>query len=96
MGAARPAVVGLVFNESSPAIADASYGPDTLKVLFQAFDEAWKEVAPRTSQDEMAVEAARLKLASIVLTVATSESRDAEQIKSAALILMNIGRKVPQ
>ena len=77
-------------------IADSSYGPDTLKVLFQAFDEAWKEVAPLTSQDEMAVEAARLKLASIVLIVATNESRDAEQIKSAALILMNIGGKVQQ
>jgi hypothetical protein len=76
-------------------IADSSYGPETLKVLFQAFDEAWKEVEPLTSQDEMAVEAARLKLASIVLTVATRESRDAEQIKSAALILMNI-RKVAQ
>ena len=77
-------------------IADSSYGPDTLKVLFQAFDEAWKEIAPRTSQDEVAVEAARLKLASIVLTVATSESRDAQQIKSAALILMNIRGKAPQ
>ena len=77
-------------------IADSSYGPDTLKVLFQAFDEAWKEVAPLTGQNEMAVEAARLRLASIVLTVATSESRDAEQIKSAALILMNMGRKVPR
>jgi hypothetical protein len=77
-------------------IADSSYGPETLKVLFQAFDEAWKVVEPLTSQDEMAVEAARLKLASIVLTVATRESRDAEQIKNAALILMNIGRKVAQ
>jgi hypothetical protein len=77
-------------------IADSSYGPDTLKVLFQAFDEAWKVVAPQTGQDEMAVEAARLKLASIVLTVATRESRDAEQIKNAALILMNMGRKVSQ
>ena len=76
-------------------IADSSYGPDTLKVLFQAFDEAWKEIAPRTSQDEVAVEAARLKLASIVLIVATNESRDAEQIKNTALILMNIGREVP-
>jgi len=77
-------------------IADSSYGPDTLKVLFQAFDEAWKEVAPRTGQDEIAVEAARLKLASIVLTVATRESRDAEQIKNAALVLMNIHPKGPQ
>jgi len=76
-------------------IADSSYGPDSLKVLFQAFDEAWKEIAPRTSQDEVAVEAARLKLASIVLIVATNESRDAEQIKNTALILMNIGREVP-
>ena len=76
-------------------VADSSYGPDSLKVLFQAFDEAWKEIAPRTSQDEVAVEAARLKLASIVLIVATNESRDAEQIKNTALILMNIGREVP-
>lgn len=78
-------------------IGDSSYGPDTLKVVFQAFDEAWNEVAPLTSQDEMAVEAARLKLASIVLTVlATSETLDAEQIKSAALMQMNIGWKVAQ
>jgi len=82
--------------KASQLIADSSYGPDSLKVLFQAFDEAWKEIAPRTSQDEVAVEAARLKLASIVLIVATNESRDAEQIKNTALILMNIGREVPQ
>jgi len=44
----------------------------------------------------MVVEAARLKLASILLTLATRDSGDAEQIKSAALILMNIGGKVPQ
>ena len=81
--------------KASQLIADSSYGPDSLKVLFQAFDEAWKEIAPRTSQDEVAVEAARLKLASIVLIVATNESRDAEQIKNTALILMNIGREVP-
>jgi hypothetical protein len=86
----------LVFNETSPAYRRRFLRSRYPESSLPAYDEAWKDVAPRISENETTVEAARPKLASIVLTVATSESRDAEQIKSAALILMNIGGKVPQ
>jgi hypothetical protein len=69
-------------------IQDAAYGPETLKVLCQAFDEAWEKVAPHFGNDPRAIEAARLELASIVLSLAGPDSRDAEQIKRSALDIM--------
>lgn len=30
-------------------IGESSYGPEVLKVLYQAFDQAWAEVAPSTA-----------------------------------------------
>jgi hypothetical protein len=38
--------------EARRLIGNASYGPDTLKVLFQAFDEAWTTLAPRYGDDD--------------------------------------------
>jgi hypothetical protein len=40
-------------------IRSASYGPDTLNVLFKGFDDAWNEIRPSVSDDAMAAEAAR-------------------------------------
>jgi len=66
-------------------ISGGAYGPDQLKVLFKAFDEAWDVVAPSISARAIAVEAARLKLANIVLTLAQSGHHDVEDIKNAAI-----------
>ena len=71
--------------EARQLIGKSSYGPDELKILCKAFDEAWDVLAPSISGRADAVEAARVKLANIVLGLAQSKSNDAEQIKDAAL-----------
>jgi hypothetical protein len=67
-------------------IDGASYGPDALKVIVKAFDEAWVMIAG--NYDSASVEAARLKLAKAVLSVAREDSRDVEALKQAALEAM--------
>jgi hypothetical protein len=53
-------------------IGGAAYPPDVLKVLYEAFDDAWAEVGPGIGPDATAVESARLSLASIVLSLAAA------------------------
>ena len=48
-------------------IGGAAFQPDELKVIFDAFDEAWEEIAPDVSVRAKAIEAARFSLATIVL-----------------------------
>ena len=48
-------------------IGTATYEPRCLANLFQAFDRAWEAVSPQIDQRPQAIEAARLKLAEIVL-----------------------------
>ena len=67
-------------------IDGTSYGPETLKAMTQAFDQAWSVVAGNISQD--ASEAARLRLANALLSVATEDSRDVEALKREALEAM--------
>ena len=57
-------------------IDGTSYGPETLKAMTQAFDQAWSVIARNIRQD--ASEAARLRLANALLSVATEDSRDVE------------------
>jgi hypothetical protein len=61
-------------------------GPDALKVIVKAFDEAWVMIGG--NYDSASVEAARLKLANAVLSVAREDSRDVEALKQAALEAM--------
>jgi hypothetical protein len=51
-------------------IGGASYDPATLKILYTAFDDAWDQIRPQISARPEALEAARTKLAEIVLTLA--------------------------
>jgi hypothetical protein len=76
-------------------IGKASYGPDALKVIFKAFDAAWKEAKPSVSKRALALEAARLSLANIILSIAKEDSRDADQIKNEALKLFRWKRQIP-
>jgi hypothetical protein len=69
-------------------IDSASYGPDALKAIGRAFDEAWREIAGNFGSDPVEIEAARLKLANAVLSVAAEDSRDAEALKNGALQAM--------
>ena len=62
-------------------IDGAAFGPDALKVIGQAFDEAWKEVAGNFGDDQQDIEAARLKLANAVLSLAHEDTRNVDVLK---------------
>ena len=66
-------------------IDGASYGPDALKAIGEAFDEAWTEIAGNFGDDAADIERARLRLAEALLSVADEESRDVAVLKRAAL-----------
>ena len=68
-------------------IRNASYGPEHLKVLFTAFDQAWESMAGDVGTEPLAVESTRLKLASIILSLG-DESKDPDWLKNAALQIM--------
>lgn len=68
-------------------VHSAIYGPEALKVLFKAFDDAWEEVKPTISKRASAIEAARLKLANIMLGLVKDDSRDPAQLKNEGLRL---------
>jgi hypothetical protein len=74
-------------------IVNASFGPDALKVITQAFDEAWTSIADQYKSAEQ-VEAARVQLANAMLSVASDGSRDVQVLKHAALLVMR-GDYVP-
>jgi hypothetical protein len=56
--------------EALNLIRQSSYGPERLKQIYQAFDQAWEAVKPLIDDDPSAQEAARLTLASAILSVA--------------------------
>jgi hypothetical protein len=66
-------------------IDGASFGPDALKAIGQAFDAAWAEIAANFGDDPLDVEKARLRLASALLSIVHEDSRDVEVLKRAAL-----------
>ena len=71
-------------------ISRASYGPETLTVLFKAFDDAWQQLAPKHGDDPLAIEAARLRLANTILSLASEDSKDPEELKAAALRVISL------
>ena len=71
-------------------IKGSTYGPETLKVIGKAFDDAWSEIAGHFSPAGLQAQSARLKLAHAVLAIARDDSRDSEELKNAALQIMAI------
>lgn len=69
-------------------IEDAAFGPDALRVIRQAFDEVWSEIAWGFGTHLVVIEAARLKLADTLLSIASEESRDVDVLKCFALQAM--------
>jgi hypothetical protein len=69
-------------------IDGASFGPESLKVIGQAFDDAWAQLAPRYSDDTTVVEAARLRLAETVLRLAETNT-SVSTLTEAALVAMD-------
>jgi hypothetical protein len=76
-------------------IDGASYGPDALKVVCQAFDDAWRMIEGNFGDDPRDIELARLKLANAVLSVADENSRDAGALKNGALQMMALDYRTP-
>jgi hypothetical protein len=70
-------------------IEGSTFGPETMKVVSQAFDQAWAKIEEHfRGEGERHVEEARLRLAHAVLVVAREDSEDIDQLKSHALELM--------
>jgi hypothetical protein len=69
-------------------IDGSSFGPETVKAMGQAFDEAWAEIAGHFGDNPTQVENARLKLAEALLSVATDGSTDVAALKTGALQAM--------
>jgi hypothetical protein len=69
-------------------IDGAAYGPETVKVIGQAFDLAWQTIANNFGDDPRDIERARIRLAEAMLSVACEESRDVEALKNGALQAM--------
>ena len=66
-------------------IDGASFGPEALKAIGQAFDKAWLEIAGNFGDEPGDIERARYRLATALLSVANEDSRDVEVLKQAAL-----------
>jgi hypothetical protein len=69
-------------------IDDAAFGPDALRAIRQAFDEVWGEIASTFGTHLVVIEAARLKLADTLLSIASEECRDVEVLKCFAVQAM--------
>jgi hypothetical protein len=66
-------------------IEGASFGPEALKAIGEAFDAAWAEIASNFGDDPTDVEKARLRLANALLFIADEDSLNVEVLKRAAL-----------
>ena len=75
-------------------IGGTSYGPEALKAIGKAFDEAWLTIAGNFSKDT--AEAARAQLAKALLSVARKDSRDAEVLKRGAIEAMALSYHATQ
>lgn len=53
-----------------------AYGPEDLKRICEAFDRAWEAIRPLLDDNPLAHEAARLKLANMILGIASSHKLD--------------------
>ena len=74
--------------EARRLIESSSYGPETLHVIFQVFDEAWGEIAKTFGNDAQDIKRARMRLAHALLAVAGEGSDDAGTLKGNALRVM--------
>jgi hypothetical protein len=70
-------------------IDGASFGPEALKVIGQAFDEAWASIAGNFAKG-LETDNACVALANVLLATASDDSRDVAALKSAGLEVMRI------
>ena len=66
-------------------LENATLGPADLKIVSQAFDQAWEQIKGRYQTNALAVEAARIRLANAVLAGYRDGLLDPDLIKARAL-----------
>ena len=76
-------------------IGGASYGPEELNAIEQAFDDAWVAVGGNFGDDPCIRENARIKLAKALLSVADEGVRNPEALKNGALEVMALAYRTP-
>ena len=74
-------------------IDGASFGPEALKAIGEAFDAAWVEISNNFGDEPADVEKARVRLAKAILSIANEDSRDVVVLKRAALQRMALDYK---
>jgi len=67
-------------------IRSAPHAPATLKLLRKAFDEAWESIAGNFGDQPQTIQAARIKLAKILVCLPTKEN--VEQMRTDAVLRM--------
>src|SRR5262245_21672245 len=75
-------------------LAGAAYGPETLKVITRAFDDAWAAIQHQFDDTPLAIEIARLSLASAILNVAKEDSQDSDELTRRGLQAMAIRYRI--
>ena len=74
-------------------IDGASFGPEALKAIGEAFDAAWAEIAGDFGNVPIDIDNARYRLASALLSVASEDSRDVEILKRTAMKAMMLSSR---
>ena len=74
-------------------IDGASFGPEALRALGEAFDAAWATISGNFGNDPIDAEKARLRLANALLSIASEDSLDVDVLKRAALQRMALDYK---
>ena len=78
---------------SRQLIEGAAYGPEALKIIRQAFDEAWRDIAGNFGDDSPDIERARNRLARAILSIADDDCHDVSVLRQAALQQMALDYK---
>jgi hypothetical protein len=66
----------------------SAFGPEAVKAMGEAFDQAWAEIAGNFGDSPLQIEGARLRLAAAVLSSAAQSNTDVGAIKADALHVM--------
>ena len=72
--------------EAWALIEGSAFGPEAIKVIGQAFDEAWEEIAGNYS--DALRDGARLQLASAILSIAKDGNLDVATLTKAGIDAM--------
>jgi hypothetical protein len=73
----------------------SAYGPERLTEIYEAYDKAWAAIKPLVQDAPLAQEAARLKLANMILAVAGDESESRSNKKKVRKAPTDIRDKSP-